>query len=565
MYEVVLQGVFHETKLCVMSGPDIPIFKKFQKNWVNINKKNFSTWMTDSYVRDKLGYIALNILNFAENKIKEDFPRNDYRELLELIIIFLGGTPLNGIQFRQTGAYHLARWMAKAIYCFKIYIFRHQVKLNHREEIALRDICCFVITCYAENWFTCMDPLNDIFFLRKLVSYKDINPSIANVAIKKFCNHLWYLNEETVMFSIFDERILIEDKRRIVQIILQENYEEDLEVPKRITLKPEEIPEFIKRDIPFELFTTNSLKFFSRFKISSEFLNIDPVEWKNNLEYNNAREIISSIKVVNDTAERNVKLMEDFNQKITKNEEQKQFLLQTETLPTDWGVAYICPIHKNSDKQVCSNYRGISLLDTTYKVLLYCILDRVKPLVEEVVEDYQCGFRQNRSTTDQIFIIRQLFQKSWEYNKELHIIFVDFQKAYDSINRTSITEVLKHFHFQRKIVHLIEASITQTKFKVKVGNSILRMVEVRTGLGQGDALSPILFNIVLEKVIREINIGRDEGVRIDRTCFSLIAYADDIVLLGEEEQSVTSMRQVNRFGKKGRATSQRGENAIHES
>ncbi|KAL4088950.1 hypothetical protein QTP88_024028 [Uroleucon formosanum] len=332
MYEVVLQGVFHETKLCVMSGPDIPIFKKFQKNWVNINKKNFSTWMTDSYVRDKLGYIALNILNFAENKIKEDFPRNDYRELLELIIIFLGGTPLNGIQFRQPGAYHLARWMAKAIYCFKIYIFRHQVKLNHREGIALRDICCFVITCYAENWFTCMDPieapLNDIFFLRKLVSYKDINPSIANVAIKKFFNHLWYLNEETVMFSIFDERILIEDKRRIVQIILQENYEEDLEVPKRITLKPEEIPEFIKRDIPFELFTTNSLKFFSRFKISSEFLNIDPVEWKNNLEYNNAREIISLIKVVYDTAERNVKLMEDFNQKITKNEEQKQFLLQ---------------------------------------------------------------------------------------------------------------------------------------------------------------------------------------------------------------------------------------------
>jgi len=105
--------------------------------------------------------------------------------------------------------------------------------------------------------------------LRKLVSYKDINPSIANVAIKKFCNHLWYLNEESVMFSIFDERISIEDKRKIVQIILQENYEEDLEVLKKITLKPEEVPEFIKRDIPIELFTTNSLKFFSRFKISS--------------------------------------------------------------------------------------------------------------------------------------------------------------------------------------------------------------------------------------------------------------------------------------------------------
>jgi len=132
---------------------------------------------------------------------------------------------------------------------------------------------------------------------------------------------------------------------------------------------------------------------------------------------------------------------------------------------------------------------------------------------------FKCGFRQNRSTTDQIFIIRQLFQKSWEYNKELHVIFVDFQKAYDSIDRTSITEILKHFHFPRKIVQLVEASIKQTKVKVKVGNATSRMVEVRIGLRQGDALSPVLFNLVLEKVVREINIGRDEGVRMDRTCF----------------------------------------------
>jgi len=161
---------------------------------------------------------------------------------------------------------------------------------------------------------------------------------------------------------------------------------------------------------------------------------------------------------------------------------------ETEILPIDWRVSYICPIHKKGDKQVCSNYRGVALLDTAYKVLSYYILDRIKPLTEQVVGDYQCGFRKNRSTTDQIFIIRQLFQKSWEYNKELLVIFVDFQKAYDSIDRTSITEILKHFNFPRKIVHLVEASIRQTKVRVKVGNTTSRMVEVRTGLRQGDAL-----------------------------------------------------------------------------
>lgn len=68
------------------------------------------------------------------------------------------------------------------------------------------------------------------------------------------------------MFSIFDERILVEDKQKIVKILLQENYDEKLEVPKRVTLKPGEVPEFINREIPIELFTTNSPKIFFPFK-----------------------------------------------------------------------------------------------------------------------------------------------------------------------------------------------------------------------------------------------------------------------------------------------------------
>lgn len=93
-----------------------------------------------------------------------------------------------------------------------------------------------------------------------------------------------------------------------------------------------------------------------------------------------------------------------------------------------------------------------------------------------MLRDYHCRHRQNKSMTDKIFIIRQLFQKSWEYNKELHIIFVDFQKIYDSIDRTSMIEILKRFHFRRKIIHPIEASIKHIKVKVKVGSVTSRMM-----------------------------------------------------------------------------------------
>jgi len=136
-------------------------------------------------------------------------------------------------------------------------------------------------------------------------------------------------------------------------------------------------------------------------------------------------------------------------------------LWSEEQLPKDWGTALICPIYKKGDLQKCSNYRGIALLDTAYKVLSYCLLDRV-PKAENIIGDYQGGFRTNRSTTDQMFILRQIIQKRLEFDKEVHVLFVDFRKAYDSIHRESLLNILKDFKFPRKIINLIGASLNYT-------------------------------------------------------------------------------------------------------
>lgn len=108
-------------------------------------------------------------------------------------------------------------------------------------------------------------------------------------------------------------------------------------------------------------------------------------------------------------------------------------------------MALICPIHKKDDKKECNNYRSIALMNVTYKILSYYNVDRVKPFKEKIIRDYQSGFRENKSKIDQIFIIRQLYQKTWEFNQELHTLYVDFKKAYDSINRKSIYKILDHF------------------------------------------------------------------------------------------------------------------------
>jgi hypothetical protein len=82
-----------------------------------------------------------------------------------------------------------------------------------------------------------------------------------------------------------------------------------------------------------------------------------------------------------------------------------------EKLPQKWRESITLPIHKKGDKTDCNNYQGISLLLSAYKRLFSIFLVRLTPYVNELSGDYQCGFRRNRSTIDQILYIRQILEK----------------------------------------------------------------------------------------------------------------------------------------------------------
>jgi sorting nexin-29 len=127
-----------------------------------------------------------------------------------------------------------------------------------------------------------------------------------------------------------------------------------------------------------------------------------------------------------------------------------------EELPQQWKESIIVPILKKGDKIDCNNYRGISLLSTAYKILSNIFLARLTPYVNEVVGDHQCGFRRNRSTADHIFYIRQILEKKWEYNGMVHQLFIDFKKAYESVKREVLRNILLEFGVPKELVRLIE-------------------------------------------------------------------------------------------------------------
>ena len=161
-------------------------------------------------------------------------------------------------------------------------------------------------------------------------------------------------------------------------------------------------------------------------------------------------------------------------------------------MPEKWKESIIVPIYKKGDKTDCNNYTGISLLPTTYKILSNILLSSLIPYMEEVIGDHQCGFRCNRSTTDHIFCVRQILEKKWELNEAVHQLFIDFKKAYESVRREVLYNILIEFGVPKKLVRLIKICLNETYSRVWVGKNLSDMFPIRNGLKQGDALSPLL-------------------------------------------------------------------------
>lgn len=159
------------------------------------------------------------MLSFCLKMLTEKQPRDDYEEFLKLVIITLGETPPGGIIIRKTGACHQVRWMAKAIYCLKIFLLRLEFNFSKTEENAICRVSAFIIKIYIKSWFTATNvseaPLNDIDLIRRLLAYSIDDEHIATSCLIKFLNHLWYLSNECMAFSIFYERISTEDRRLI--------------------------------------------------------------------------------------------------------------------------------------------------------------------------------------------------------------------------------------------------------------------------------------------------------------------------------------------------------------
>jgi sorting nexin-29 len=94
------------------------------------------------------------------------------------------------------------------------------------------------------------------------------------------------------------------------------------------------------------------------------------------------------------------------------------------------------------------------------------------PYVDENIGSYQCGFRKEKSTIDQLSIIAQIIEKRYEYRQNVWQLFIDFKKAYDSVHRESLYNIMHEFGFPRKLIGIVKLCIENTQYTVRVDNTM---------------------------------------------------------------------------------------------
>ncbi|CAJ1066317.1 uncharacterized protein LOC109084930 [Xyrichtys novacula] len=216
------------------------------------------------------------------------------------------------------------------------------------------------------------------------------------------------------------------------------------------------------------------------------------------------------------------------------------------TMEDAWWDANIVVIYKNKgDKAVCGNSHGISLLSIAGKVLSKIMLKRlVEHISEAALLETQCGFWKTRSTTDMVFVLRQLLEKSREQCKDLYIAFIDLSKAFDTVSRELLWKQLSKLGVPSKFLSVLQQLYDGMQARVFTGELQSEFFRVNVEVKQGCVLAPVLFNLLLFAITCLFHraLDHNDGVhlqyRLDGSLFNTRRlHADDCAVLAHSPES----------------------------
>ena len=187
-------------------------------------------------------------------------------------------------------------------------------------------------------------------------------------------------------------------------------------------------------------------------------------------------------------------------------------------MPKDWEESYIINLYKGKGDALV---RGFKLLEHVMKVLERIVETQIRSSIK--IDDMQFGFMPGRGTTDAIFIVRQLQEKFLAKNKNLYLVFVDLEKAFNMVPCQVLWWAMRKLGIDEWIVQLVQAMYCEVRSKVCINNCFSDSFNVNVGVHQGSVLSPLLFITVFEALSQEFRTGSPWE----------LLYADDLVFIAE--------------------------------
>ena len=219
-----------------------------------------------------------------------------------------------------------------------------------------------------------------------------------------------------------------------------------------------------------------------------------------------------------------------------------QSLTRLQQWPQDWKTSVFIPIPKKGNAKEYSNYCMIALISHASKVMLKILQTRLQQYVNHELPDGQAGFRKARGTRDQIVNIHWIMEKIREFQKNISFCFIDYAKAFDCEDHNKLWKILKEMGISDHLTCHLRNLYAGQEATVRTGHGTIDWFQIGKGVRQGCILSPCLFNLYAEYIMR--NAGLEEGqtgIKIAGTNINNLRYADDTTLMAESEEELKSL------------------------
>ena len=205
--------------------------------------------------------------------------------------------------------------------------------------------------------------------------------------------------------------------------------------------------------------------------------------------------------------------------------------------------------HGKKEKRDIKNYRPVAVANTISNIFCGIIKDKMTIIMEEeeLIGEEQNGFRKDRRGTENLYVLKELIEKAGKENKQLYCMFLDIEKAYGTVNRKIMWNLVERLGFDEHIRKILQSMYRNTIAKYHWNEIVVEDVKSEIGLRQGYTLSPLLFMIVMEELTQRIK-KTGVGIRIGKEILNILLFADDVVLLTESWEDMQKLlEEVGKF------------------